>query len=170
MNRLVGAVGVVALWVLLFGELTVANLLGGAVVAGGVLVVFRRPPSRVRHRVSPWGCVRLVVELMVKLPASSVRVAIAVIRPTPARVRTQVVRVPLSTDSELVGTVVGDLISLTPGTLTLDVRHDPERLIVHALGDVDADEVRASVRALENRVLRAITPVPSHDSPGGGAR
>ncbi|MBM3658284.1 MAG: Na+/H+ antiporter subunit E [Actinobacteria bacterium] len=158
MNRVTGAVGIVIVWVLLFGELTAANVVGGIVVAVAVTVLFPRRGPTTRHRLSLWGCVVLIGELAVQLVRSSITVARAVIRPTPARLETKVVRVSLSTDSELVGTVVADLITLTPGTLTLDVRHEPERLIVHALGDSSAAEVRASVHALEDQVLRAIEP------------
>lgn len=165
MNRVVGGAGITVIWVLLFGELTAANVLGGAAVAVAVMLVFRpREPGR-RHRFSPWGAVLLLGHLAVQLVVSSVRVALAVIRPTPARLQTEVVRIPVTTDSEVVGTIVADLITLTPGTLTLDVRHDPERLIVHALGAAEPDEVRASVQALERRVLRAVMPDPGSGPP-----
>lgn len=160
MTRVAGGAGIVVVWVLLFGEATPANVLGGLVVATAVMVLFPRRGLPARHRLAPWGCVLLLADLAVQLVVSSCRVALAVLRPTPERVRTQVVRVALSTDSELVGTVVADLITLTPGTLTLDVRHDPDRLIVHALGDDTPADIRASVHALEGRVLRAIEPVP----------
>lgn len=167
-NRIVGAVGIVVLWVLLFGEVTAANLVGGIAVAGAVMVLFPRRGEPAAHRLSPWGSVVLLGDLAVQLVRSSCQVAWTVIRPTPARTQTQVVRVSLSTDSELVGTMVADLITLTPGTLTLDVRHDPERLVVHALGDDTPADIRASVHALEERVLRAVEPGPGTRRPGGG--
>jgi len=169
MNRLTGAIGIVVVWVLLFGELTAANVVGGIVVAAAVTLLFPRRAPATRHRLSPWGCVVLLGDLAVQLVLSSIAVARAVIRPTPARLQTEVVRVSLSTDSELVGTVVADLITLTPGTLSLDVRHEPERLIVHALGDATPAEVRASVHALEDRVLRAIEPQPQPGPVAGGS-
>lgn len=167
MNRYVAGIGIVALWVMLFGELSAANVLGGIVVAAAVMLAFARQPSRTRHRLSPWHAFLVLADLSVQLVVSSVRVARAVIRPTPDRLQTAVVAVPMRTDSELVSTVVADLITLTPGTLTLDVRHHPTRLIVHALGPDEPDEVRASVIDLERRVLRAIRP---EDEPAVGDR
>ena len=158
LNRVTGAFAVVVLWVLLFGELGVANVVGGLAVAVAVFVLFPRRSAPARHRISPWGCGLLVVDLAAQLVVSSVQVARAVLRPTPARLATMVVRVPLRTDSELVATVVADLITLTPGTLTLDVRSDPPRLLVHALGESDPAAVVVSVRQLEDRVLRAVRP------------
>jgi multicomponent Na+:H+ antiporter subunit E len=171
MNRIVGGMGIAVVWVLLFGEITAANVLGGVAVAVAVMLLFPRRGPRTRHRLAPWGVARLLGDLVVQLVLSSCRVALAVIRPTPARLQTEVVQVSLSTDSELVGTLVADLITLTPGTLTLDVRHEPERLIVHALGDTNPAEVRASVHALEDRVLGAVVPTgPTPHYDGGGSR
>ena len=58
-----------------------------------------------------------------------------------------------------VATVVADAISLTPGTLTLDVRARPPMLDVHVMGPMRPDEVEADLRSLEALVLAALEPV-----------
>lgn len=156
-NRVTGAVAVVGLWLLLMGAVTFGNVVAGVVVAVFALALFPHP-TRTRHRLSAWGILRLLADLAVQLVFSSVRVALAVIAPTPARIQTAVVSVPLHTDSELVATVVADLVTLTPGTLTLDVLQGPPRLLVHALGVSDPRSVVDSVGQLERRVLRAVRP------------
>jgi multicomponent Na+:H+ antiporter subunit E len=156
-NRITGAVAVLGLWLLLMGEVTVGNVVAGVLVAVFVIALFPHP-VRTPHRLSLWGVLRLLADLAVQLVISSARVALAVIAPTPTRVRTAVVSVPLHTDSELVATVVADLITLTPGTLTLDVLQGPPRLLVHALGASDPRSVVESVGQLERRVLRAVRP------------
>ena len=167
MRRVTGAVALAALWVALFGEVSVANVVAGLVVGAVLVVAFPHRRAPVAHRIAPWGVVRLLARLAVDLVVSSTQVAFAVLRPTPARLRTAVVRVRLASDSELVHTIVADLITLTPGTLTLDVRRDPADCFVHALG-ADPDAVRASVQDLERRVLRAVIPGPA--APDADAR
>ena len=164
MRRWTGALALAVLWVLLFGEVSVGNVVAGVVVGAVIVRTFPHRPSAVRHRIAPWGLVRLLARLVVDLVVSSTQVAVAVVRPSPARLRTAVVRVPLTSGSDLVHTIVADLITLTPGTLTLDVRHDPERCFVHALG-ADPDAIRASVQDLERRVLRAVVPEPAGPAP-----
>ena len=156
-NRITGAVAMVGLWLLLMGEVTVGNIAAGVLVAVFALVLFPHP-TRTHHRLSVWGILRLLADLAVQLVISSARVALAVIAPTPARVQTAVVSVPLHTDSALVATVVADLITLTPGTLTLDVLQGPPRLLVHVLGPSEPASVVESVGQLERRVLRAVRP------------
>ncbi|MCB0999124.1 MAG: Na+/H+ antiporter subunit E [Acidimicrobiales bacterium] len=152
------SIGVVVfvVWIALQGRLTVANVVGGLIVAVGVVVLF---PSTggAAHRVNPVALVRFVGRLLVDLVRSSATVVIAVLRPDPARVRTEVIEVRLATRSRLVTTVVGNAITLTPGTMTLDVRHDDDGYVldVHVLGTVDHTEFAASIAGLESRVARA---------------
>ncbi len=83
---------------------------------------------------------------------SALRVAHDVVTPT-SHMRPQVVAVPLraTTDAEIA--VVANLVSLTPGTLTLDVSPDRTHLIVHVMfADRDVDQIRV----LEDRVLRLL--------------
>jgi multicomponent Na+:H+ antiporter subunit E len=158
-------------WILLWGEPSEANLASGLLTVAVMVAVdsrLRRPRT---HRVHPLAVAVLVADLLGRLVVSSLQVARAVLWPTPARLRAGVVSVPLRTDSPLVATVLADLISLTPGTVTLDVREAPPRLLVHVLGLGDADALVADMVALEARVLRAVDPIttgrPDHR---GGAR
>ena len=169
MTRLAGSTALLGVWILLWGEPSVANLASGLLTVAVVVAVdarLRRPRT---HRIHPLAVVVLVADLLARLVVSSLQVARAVLWPTPARLRAGVVSVPLRTDSPLVATVLADLISLTPGTVTLDVREAPPRLLVHVLGLGDADAVVADMVALEDRVLRAVDPVTSgrRDDDGG---
>lgn len=169
-GRVAGAVGLVAIWLLLVGELTPANTIAGVLVAVLALAAFPRRAAAPGHHVSPFGCLRLVAMLIVDLLRSSTRVALAVIAPTDARLRSAVVRVPLRSDSSLIATVIADLITLTPGTLALDVELSPPGLLVHAMGIETAADVTRSVRRVEDRVLQAIRPPGNRDTNPGGAR
>jgi multicomponent Na+:H+ antiporter subunit E len=66
--------------------------------------------------------------------------------------------VPLVVSSDLVTTVLADAISLTPGTLSLEVRQDPPMLFVHVLHVRDAERVRRDIHRLQQMVIRAIGP------------
>jgi multicomponent Na+:H+ antiporter subunit E len=162
--RLPGMALLLAVWLALWGELTAANVAGGIVVVGLVSLAF---PARVhdrRHRVRPVGVVRLVAFTLAALARSSVTVARTVLRPTAARLRAGIVRVPLSQDSPLVATIMTQLIGITPGTMVVGVDADGPGivLLVHALGLGDVDAFRDDIRSLERRVLAAVSPYGSH--------
>jgi multicomponent Na+:H+ antiporter subunit E len=172
LGRSLQAALLLGLWFALWGQLSWANLLSGVVVVPLTLALLR-PPVR-SHRVRPVALARFAVTFLGLLVRSSWTVAVAVLRPTPGRLRTGVVTCPLTQPDPLVATVVADAITLTPGTLTLDVRADPPAVEVHVLGLGDPDEVRAGVAELERLVLRALEPVggPTEGTsrPTGGAR
>jgi multicomponent Na+:H+ antiporter subunit E len=105
----------------------------------------------------PFYIVRLIALFLYDLTVSSVQVARAVLSPRDVT-RPRFVVVPLTraeTDAEI--TLVGNYITLTPGTLTVDVSADRRSLLIHSLlaGD-SGDGVRADVRdAIEPRVIKA---------------
>lgn len=161
-SGLVRGVVLLALWVALWGELSVANVASGVVVVV-LLALVVRPAVGVRQVPSPIGILVLVWHVLVDLVVSSVGVARAVLQPTPERTVTAVVPVPLTTRSPLVASIVANAITLTPGTMTVDVDVDVDVdvenaafvLRVHVLGRVDPDEFRDGIALLERRVIAA---------------
>lgn len=75
-----------------------------------------------------------------------------------------IVAVPLRCRSTLETVFLANLITLTPGTLTLEVAVDPPTLYVHGMFAGDPDGFLAELRELEGRMLLALRPV------GGGDR
>jgi multicomponent Na+:H+ antiporter subunit E len=107
-----------------------------------------------------WNALRLVVLFFLDLVASSIAVAQVVL--SPRRVpRPRFVAVPLlKAQSDLEITMVANYITLTPGTLTVDVSPDAGLLLVHSLlAGETGDSVRADVQgAIEPRVTRVTRP------------
>lgn len=66
-----------------------------------------------------------------------------------------VVRVPVHTRSPWLIAAYANLISLTPGTLTLDVSSEHDALYVHAIHVSSPDDLRARLAELEARLLEA---------------
>ena len=140
-------------WVTLWSDISWANLLSGLIVA--TVVVFAFDTWQAGTLVlRPLAAARFAAYFSYKLVESSVVVAKAVLSPQ-GSVHTGIVAVPLTGCSDALATLVADAISLTPGTLTLEVRRDPLTLYVHALDVRDVDQVRADVRRLEVLAVQA---------------
>ena len=67
-----------------------------------------------------------------------------------------VVRFTVSNLNDLEITTLANLISLTPGTLVLDVSEDKSTLFVHAMFLDDENQVQDDLRQLEQRLLQVI--------------
>lgn len=169
MSRLLPPLFVLVVWLALWGEISAANIASGILVVSLIGLIIRPVPRR--HTLHPLALIHLLGVFVWRLVSSSAVVVLAVLAPTPGRLRSGVVGVPLSQHSQLVATIISDAISLTPGTLTLEARYPdndsdddlstnghPPVLYIHVLGLTDAEAIRADVRRLEELVVSAVTP------------
>lgn len=141
-------------WVALWGRLTVANVLGGLTV--GIAAALLVPPrSRPGRTLRPLPLLRFVGYFVYKLVEASVIVAWEVATPH-NRINEGIIAIELSGAGEWINALVADLVSLTPGTLTLEVQGDT--LYVHVLHLDDIDAARADVLRFEELAIRAFVP------------
>lgn len=133
-------------WVGLWGSVTAANVLGGLVVAVVLLRLLRLEPADARAVVAPGALLRFTGRFLVDLLVSSWQVVVLVLRPR-AELRQGVVAVRVPDASDLLLTILADAISLTPGTLTIDVDRRTSTLYVHSLDTGDGPEAVERLRA-----------------------
>lgn len=159
------AVLLIAVWLLAWGDVTVANALSGAVVAAVLLVAFpphRRPTTP--RRVSPVGVARLVVHVLIQLVPSNVLVARQILSRR-SRIRTGVLAYPLQHPSDEVLSLMAHVIALTPGTMTVEATREPSVLYVHFLLLSDLDQARRTVAGLERLAVAALGGVDGAKAP-----
>lgn len=155
-TRLTLGVWLAVMWVVLWRDVSPANVVSGAVIAVAVLVVF--PLHRLggeHHHIRPVRLLTFLGYFAWQLVVANLVVAREIVTPRD-RIRAGIVAVPVSASSDLVIMVVANAISLTPGTLTLEVRRDPPTLYVHVLHLHDLDEVRETIRKMQRMVVQAI--------------
>ncbi len=148
-----------AVWLSLWGDLSVGNVLGG--VLAGLIVVWLLPlpVQDSRIRLHPAGILLFVVRFAGDLVASSLRVAFWALRPGgPPPV--QIVEVWLRSSSETVAVLMTVALSALPGSLVLEANVRRRLLVLHVLGiRGDAQTVarvtREDVTRLESRIVAA---------------
>ncbi len=144
----------VTAWVALWEELSAANLLAGLTLGVLLLLVFPMRPRGVPGAFRLGATVRFAGYFAWKLVEASAVVTWEVLTPT-NRINEGIVAIPIRGVSETLTTLVANAISLTPGTLTLEVRQDPTVLYVHVLHLDDIEAVRRDVQHLEVLAIRA---------------
>jgi len=153
MTRVVHLAWLVLVWLLLWGHITPANVLSGVLVAVVVVAIAgARRSGQITLR--PFATLRFAAHFGVQLVVATAVVAWDVATPR-SRIRTGIVAVPLRGCSDAVATLIADAISLTPGTLTVDVDPEPLTLYVHVLHLRDVERVRRDVRRIEVLAVRA---------------
>jgi multicomponent Na+:H+ antiporter subunit E len=159
------------IWVLLWGSLSVANVLSGVAVALVLLAVSPLAGSRSQngaHR-APAGVVvgsrllgwlRLLARIVGQLIVSNAVIAREIVTPG-SRIRTGIVACPLHTDSEHVVTFMANVLALTPGTMPVHVQVNPPVIYVHVLHLAHPDATRRSIARLEALAVRAFGASPA---------
>ena len=140
-------------WVLLSGDFSGLNLLVG-MVFGYIALVLIEPqvdalkgyPARVPRII---GFIGFFIKELVR---ANLRVAFDIVTPS-WHMQPGVIALPLSARTEMEITIVANLISLTPGTLSLDVSDDRKVLYIHAMFLDDEEELRRNLKEMEHRAL-----------------
>ena len=143
-------------WAVLMGTFSLAGLLLGFVVGYIAIWVARPLFGETTYFDRVWRVLSLAILFVYELVVSSLRVVWDVVTPTHLS-RPGIVALPLDarTDAEIL--TVASLISLTPGTLSLDVSPDRRTLYVHAMFVEDPEDVRRELKeGMERKVLEAM--------------
>jgi multicomponent Na+:H+ antiporter subunit E len=155
-------VALVVLWMLLWGNLSLLNLVTGLALAILVTRVFYLPPVDLTGRLHPWHLAVFVATFAWQLVGASFLVAAQAFGRRPAR-QNAVIAVQLYTRSDLIMTLTGIALSLIPGSLVLEADRANSILYLHVLNTPTAEAVekaRAQVLLIERRIVRALG---SHD-------
>ena len=111
-----------------------------------------------------WGLLRFTGWYLGQLVLANASVARHIIAPRPHEVP-GIVRVPLRSNRENHLALLAGLVTLTPGTLVLEMHTSPPVLYVHGLQAPDAEALRHQIQDMELRMLAAVDPNPEehHD-------
>lgn len=154
MNLLAFNLLLAVVWAMLTGSFTLISLATGFVL-GFLALWILRPlmgvPRGYFLRMVYW--IKLIVLFHYELVVSSIEVLWDVVTPA-HRSRPTVLDVPLDVTSDAGILLVTNLISLTPGTLSLEVSEDRRTLRVHAMFGEDPDAVRRSIKTGMERWVR----------------
>ncbi|MEQ6916941.1 Na+/H+ antiporter subunit E [Halomonas aquatica] len=140
-------------WVVLTGDFSGLNLLAGLIFGYLVLALIQpQVPSLAGYAQRLPRLIRFVGFFLKELVMANLKVSYDIVTP-PWYMKPGVIAMPLKASSEFEIALVANLISLTPGTLSLDVSDDRRVLYIHAMFLDDEQELRRSLAVLERRAL-----------------
>lgn len=119
-------------WILLWGSVSVANILSGLAIALLITVLLPLPAVPVEGRLRPWSFVVLVAYVIWSLAVSSTQVAWLAVKPGPLP-PTAVLRAHLNIKSDLVLALAVNVINLIPGSIVLEIDQTRRLIYVHVI-------------------------------------
>lgn len=139
-------------WAALSSEFTPQNVLVGFVLGYLLLWRFSGTLNQPNYFVKLPKFIAFLGFFLWELIKANVRVTLEVLTPK-FHMRPAVVAIPLSVHNDLAITILANIITLTPGTLSLDISDDKRVLYVHALYVDDVDAFRRGIKqGFERRV------------------
>jgi multicomponent Na+:H+ antiporter subunit E len=157
-DRVIATVVLAAVWTLLWGVFSWANLISGLLVSAVVLAIFPLPPVTFAGRPRPVGLARFALRFAADLIQASIHLAWLAFR-FGHRPRSAIIQVPLRVRSDLVLTLTGEAVSLVPGSLIVDTDQASTTLFIHVIGvsnRAEVEDFRRTVYEVEARIVRAI--------------
>jgi len=142
-------------WAAATGNFSLLNLLFGGLVGGFCLYLIRGQIGGRRFWRRAVRVVALALLFIQELILSALRVAALVLRPR-LDLKPALVAFPLTATSDVEITLLANLITLTPVTLSVDVSQDRRHLLIHAIDVSDREALIRGIReGLEARVMEA---------------
>jgi multicomponent Na+:H+ antiporter subunit E len=155
MTRVLIAIALAVLWAAITGTFTLPNLLFGLVLALIALMLLRDRHESPRLVAKTWRVLALTGVFIYELFLSAFKVAWLVVTPDmKRRLAPGFIAFPLTARSDAEITLLANLITLTPGTLSVDVSDDRSTLYIHAITVDDKQALIADIaRSFEARVI-----------------
>lgn len=151
---LVAHIVLALLWTVLIGPNTLANFIVGAILGFGVIWISTRGRGRGSYAARVIAIIGLIAFTLRELVIANFRVAYYTVSPLKG-IRPAMFDVPLEPDStDLEITLLACLITLTPGTLTIDLSPDRLAMRVHAMHVPNTDAAIHDIKhGFERRIL-----------------
>ena len=156
MSRYVLLLLFVAVWLAVSGSVTPANILFGLIVSALALGLIRHQiPEGGRHRLRPLRVLSLLLLFFKELALSAWKVAVMVTR-RKLDVQPGIFAYPLRVTTDFEIALLANLITLTPGTLSVDVSGDKKTLYVHAIDCSNVEAARNDIKnGFEKKIMEA---------------
>ncbi|RAI00918.1 Na+/H+ antiporter subunit E [Acuticoccus sediminis] len=143
-----------AAWAAMTGHFGFLNLLFGFVIGGLALAMIREEAGSVSHFRQAAMIIQLALIFVYELIKSSVNVATIVLSPS-RELQPAIIAFPLDVKTPAEITMLANMITLTPGTLSVDVSDDRSTLYIHAIDAPDPEAVVRDTKAsFERRIQR----------------
>jgi len=142
-------------WAAVTGSFSPLNLLFGFALGAVALSLIREQVGSMGYFSRARRVVSLMLLFVYELVLSSVRVAMMVLNPKMS-LKPGIFAYPLKVDRDFEITLLANLITLTPGTLSVDVSDDRRTLYIHAVDCSDPEGLRQDIAdGFERKILEA---------------
>lgn len=142
-------------WVALTGNFTPANFAFGFLLGYLAILISRPQEGTLKYLWKFPKIIFFIIFFIIEVTKANLRVAYDVLTPT-HRMKPGVISFRMSAREDTEITLLMNMISLTPGTLSIDVSDDRSILYIHAMYIDNLDDIRKEIGEFERRLLEVM--------------
>jgi multicomponent Na+:H+ antiporter subunit E len=144
------------IWVALTGSMYYSNFLFGFMIGFFILWIMNREETDQRYFNRVPKTIGFVFYFLYEMIVANIQVAYDVITPK-YFFRPGIVRYPLEANSDIEINLLSTMISMTPGTLILDISEDKKSLFIHVMYLKDKEAFIAQIKnGFEKKLLEIL--------------
>jgi multicomponent Na+:H+ antiporter subunit E len=133
------------IWCAVTATFTLLNFLFGFALAAAAIYIVFRTTGEDNHLRRPAKIIYLFGLFLYELTLSSIRVLKMAFSPDIQSMKPSIIAYPMKVKEDYQITLLANLITLTPGTLSMDVSDDKSTLYIHAIDMDDKDAMIADI-------------------------
>jgi multicomponent Na+:H+ antiporter subunit E len=143
------------LWMFLTVSFNASTFIVGFLLGTGMLWITKGffPGRFYMNRV--WAVIKLILLFFKELIMANIQVLLLIVQPK-MPIKPAIFALPTVLEKDWEITLLSNLITLTPGTLVIDVSEDSKTIYIHALDYGDADD---AINSIKNTFEKAIQEV-----------
>ncbi len=156
MNRLLLNILLALAWMFLNGDLYFANFIEGFVISFIILWISSHATKSINYIKKIPKLISFIFYFLYELIVANLEVAYDIVTPR-HMMKPSIIAVPTDAETEMEITLLANLITLTPGTLSLDVSTDKKIIYVHSMYTTNAQEFIEQLKSgLERKLLEVM--------------
>lgn len=153
MNRPLLNILLALVWIFLTGNLSFTNFIQGFIIGFLILWISRYAADSAKYVTKFPKVIGFFFYFLYELILANLEVAFDIITPK-HRMNPSIIAYPLNAKTEMEITFLANLITLTPGSLCLDVSSDKKVLYIHSMYVSDPEQYKEKLKnGLEKKLL-----------------
>ncbi|MAT57873.1 MAG: Na+/H+ antiporter subunit E [Ignavibacteriae bacterium] len=143
-------------WMFLTGDLDFNNFLEGFLIGFAIVLILKASSGETKYFSRIPKLISFIIYFTYELILANLKIAMDILTPTHL-MKPAIVAIPLDAKTDLEITLLANIITLTPGTLSLDLSKDRKTLYIHAMYVVSAEETIKEIKeGFEKKLLEVM--------------
>ena len=145
LGQFLANIAIACLWVFLNGSYTMPTFVAGYLMGMLLLYLFGRSSEHTFYMARLWRVIKLLFIFLREMVIACFQVFVLVIAGT-KKINPGIIEYQTELETPLQVTLLANMITLTPGTITMEISEDNKLLFIHVLKLDNADAIRDGIR------------------------